>query len=95
MHIQSVITYPDTGTDIQSQRERKKYESIDVRIHAQLIIMHKFSRALLHIERPERACSNTCKLSIICPDTEKDRGKRDIQKRGIRDVPIYVQSVTI
>ena len=76
MHIQSVITYPDTGTDIQSQRGRQKYESIDVRIHAELIIIHTFSRALLHTERHERAFSHTCKLSIIIyPDTEKVRGK--------------------
>ena len=90
MHIQSVITHPDTGTDLQSQRGRYKYESI----HAELIIMHKFSRELLHTERPERACSDTWKLTIIYPDTKKDRGK-ERQKRGIRDVPIYVQSVTI
>ena len=73
MHIQSVITYSDTGTDIQSQRERLKYESIDVRIHAELRIIHKFSRALLHTERHVRICSHACKIPIIYPDTEKDR----------------------
>ena len=45
-------TYPDTRADIQSQRERQKYESRDVRIHAVLIIIvihtHIFESVLTH-----------------------------------------------
>ena len=36
MDIQWVKIYPKTGTDIQRERERKKYQSRDVRIHANL-----------------------------------------------------------
>ena len=36
---------------------------------------------------------STCKLPIIYPDTETDR-KKEREKRGSRDVPIYVQLVT-
>ena len=74
MHIQWVRTYSDSGTNIQSQREREKYEARDVRIHAELIIIHIFSRALLHTDRAERAFWHTSKLPIIYPDTDKDRG---------------------
>ena len=68
---------------------RRKYESREVYIHAGIIIIiHHFSRTLFHTDRDVRACSHTCKLPIIHPDTEKDIGT-ERQKRGIRDVPIY------
>ena len=57
------------------ERERQKYKSKDVRIHAALIIIkHTFSEALLHTDPAERPCSHTCILPIIYPGTERDRG---------------------
>ena len=76
---------------------RRKYESREVYIHAGIIIIiHHFSRTLLHTERDESACSHTCKLPIIYSDNGTDRKKeRERDKRGSTDVPIHVQSVTI
>ena len=61
----------------EPKRERQKYESIDVRIHAELIIIHIFSIALVHTDRAELACSHTCKLPIIiyADISETDREK--------------------
>ena len=74
---------------------RQKYESKDVHIEAGIIIIiHQFSRAVLYNGRAERACSHTCKLPIIHPDTEKDIGierqtktwnKRHTYRRTISD----------
>ena len=73
---------------------RQKYESREVRIHAGIIIIiHKFSRALLDSERAECACSHIYKLPIIHPDTRtlrKTEVQRDRQKRGRSDISIYV-----
>ena len=73
--------YPKTCTDIQCERERKKYESRDVRIQAKLKGKNEISIALLHTGRADCVCSHTRKLPIIYPDTEADREKeREIEK---------------
>ena len=73
MHIQWVITYPDSGMEIQSQRDETEVRITRLHIHAGIIIIiHHFSRTLLRSERDERACSHTCKLPIIHQDTETD-----------------------
>ena len=47
---------------------------IEIKINTRRI-NNKFSKELLHTERPEPACSHTCKLSIIYRHNQKDRGK--------------------
>ena len=71
LQLQWGITYPETATHIPRQRERKKYESRDVRIHAKWT--EKKYIAQLHAQWAERACSYTCTLSIIYPDAERQR----------------------